>query len=342
MAFLVDIDSLRPVVYDIPEVSAKLTYTDYVGAIKVRWGIGRNNYTVAPGLYKVGRPGRTSDVFVSANYKLSFDTLRKNLESINAWILVIDTKGVNVWCAAGKGTFGTDNLVKSIKKTALENVVQYRRIIVPQLGAVGIAAHKVKEQTGFRVIFGPVQARDIREFVNAGYKTTPEMRKITFPIHERAKLIPVDLMYGKYKLLLALFILFVFSGLDNSGFLFKKMIETCSFPLINVIGAYLAGIVIAPLLLPVIPFRAFSLKGAFWGLVVFIFINMFFEVYFIERIATGLISLAVASFVTMNFTGSSTYTSLSGVKREMKWAIPFQVVFASVGLILFIISKLLI
>jgi len=109
-----------------------------------------------------------------------------------------------------------------------------------------------------------------------------------------------------------------------------------------VIGAYLAGIVIAPLLLPVIPIRAFSLKGAFWGLVVFVFINMLFEVYLIERIATGLISLAVASFVTMNFTGSSTYTSLSGVKREMKWAIPFQVVFASVGLILFIISKLLI
>jgi len=341
MAFSVDIGSLRPVVYDIPVVSTRLSFSDYLGAIKVRWGIGRNHYTVMPGLYKVGEPGRESDVLVSANYKLSFDTLRKNLGSINAWILVLDTKGVNVWCAAGKGTFGTDNLINSIKKAGLENMVQHRRIIVPQLGAVGVAAHKVKEQTGFRVIFGPVQARDIREFVNTGYKATREMRKITFPIHERAKLIPVDLMYGKYKLLLVLFVLFVVSGLDSSGFLFKKMIETSSYPLFNVLGAYLAGIVIAPLLLPIFPLRPFALKGTFWGLVVFVFINMFFEVYLIERIATGFICLAVASFVTMNFTGSSTYTSLSGVKKEMKLAIPFQVVFASVGLVLFIISKLL-
>ena len=166
------------------------------------------------------------------------------------------------------------------------------------------------------------------------------MRKITFPIYERAKLIPVDFMYGKFKLLLALFILFVVSGIDNSGFLFQKMIETCSFPLINVLGAYLAGIVIAPLLLPVIPFRAFSLKGAFWGLVVIGFINMFFEVNLAERIAMVLISLSVASFVTLNFTGSSTYTSLSGVKKEMIRVIPFQIFFAAVGLILFIISKL--
>jgi hypothetical protein len=342
MAFSIDIDSLRPVVYDIPEVSAKLAFSDYLGAIKVRWGIGRDNYTVAPGLYKVGKPGRESDVFVSANYKLSFDTLRKNLGSLNAWILVIDTKGINVWCAAGKGTFGTDNLVKSIKKSGLENIVQHRRIIVPQLGAVGVAAHKIKELTGFRVIFGPVRAADIVGFINSGYKATPEMRKITFPFYERAKLIPVDLMYGKYKLLVVLFIVFIFSGLDSSGFLFRKMVETSFFPSINVLAAYVAGIVIAPLLLPLFPLRPFALKGAFWGLLVFLLINSFFEVQLIERFAIGLISLSIASFVTMNFTGSSTYTSLSGVKREMKWAIPFQGTFAAAGLTLFIISKLLI
>lgn len=342
MAFSIDIDSLRPVVFDIPEVSTKLNFSDYLGAIKVRWGIGRNHYIVTPGLYKVGEPGRDSDVFVSANYKLSFDTLRKNLGSLNAWILVIDTKGINVWCAAGKGTFGTVNLANSIKNSSLEFIVKHRRIIVPQLGAVGVAAHKVKELTGFRVIFGPVHAKDITKFINSGYKATPEMRKITFPFYERAKLIPVDLMYGKYKLLLAVFILFVFSGLDRSGLLFKKMIETGFFPSINVLAAYFAGIVIAPLLLPLFPLRPFALKGAFWGLLVFLFISSFFEIQLIERIAVGLISVSIASFVTMNFTGSSTYTSLSGVKREMKWAIPFQIAFASVGLVLFIISKLLI
>jgi len=342
MEVLIDYKSLKPMVSEIPAVSSKLSWVDRWNAMKLRWGIGRENASVNPGLFKVGNPDSSSDVFVSANYVLSFDTLRRNLDNLNAWILVIDTKGVNVWCAAGKKTFSTSNLVKSIKNTLLENIVKHRKIIVPQLGAGGVAAHKVKEQTGFKVIFGPVHARDIREFVNAGYKATPEMRKITFPLHERAKLIPVDFMYGKYKLLGVLFALFILSGLDRSGFLFTKMVETCSFPLFNVLGAYLAGIVIAPLLLPLFPFRPFALKGAFWGLMVFVFINMFFEVQLIERIATGLISLGVASFVTMNFTGSSTYTSLSGVKKEMKWAIPFQIAFTAVGLILFIISKLMI
>ena len=342
MDFAVDYKSLRPFTAKIPVVSTKLNSTDRWNAIKLRWGIGRDYSMVTPGLYKVGNPDSNSDVYVSANYTLSFDTLRRNLDTLNAWILVIDTKGVNVWCAAGKGIFSTQNLVKSIKNTLLENIVKHRKLIVPQLGAVGVAAHKIKEQTGFRVIFGPVQARDIKKFVNSGYKATPEMRKIKFTIFERAKLIPVDFMYGKYKLLLVLFIFFVLSGLDKSGFLFGKMIETCSFPLISVFGAYLAGIVIAPLLLPVIPLRAFSLKGAFWGLAVFGFINMFFEISLVESIAMVLISLSVASFVTLNFTGSSTYTSLSGVKMEMKWAIPFQIVFAAVGLILFIISKLIV
>lgn len=342
MDVLIDPGSLRPAVYDIPIVSSRLAFSDYWGTIKVRWGVSRNSYTVQPGLYKIGKPNQDSDVFISANYKLSFDVLRKNLDSMDAWILVIDTKGVNVWCAAGKGTFGTVNLVKSIKDSSLENIVKHRKIIVPQLGAVGIAAHKVKEQSGFRVIYGPAMATDIKTFIQANYKATASMRRMRFPIKERAKLIPVDFMYGKYKLLIIMVILFFLSGLDKTGFLFTKMFETSSFPLINIFGSYFTGIVIAPLLLPFIPFRAFALKGAFLGGVFSLLVLLLWQVTLIENIALGFINISIASFLTMNFTGSSTYTSLSGVKKEMKWAIPFQIVFAIIGLILFIISKLLI
>lgn len=336
-----DFQSFRPVANNFIPVSAILNWSDYWGAIKVRWGIGRDSYTVAPGLYKVGNPNPESDVFVSANYKLSFDTLRKNLHLLNSWILVIDTKGINVWCAAGKGTFGTDNLVKSIKSSSLSTFVSHRRIIVPQLGAVGVAAYKVKDQSGFRVIFGPVRAKEIKDFVQAGYKATPAMRTNIFPIQERAKLIPVDLMYRKYELFSAMAILFFISGLDRTGFLFSKMLETSCSPLMNILGAYFAGIVLAPLFLPWIPFRAFSLKGAFWGAVVTLSLHLFFQSTRIETVALGLMNIAIASFMTMNYTGSSTYTSLSGVKAEMKLALPIQITFFSFGLILFILSKLI-
>jgi len=337
----INFQTLKPVALTAPTVSTQLELVDILGAIKVRWGIGRDNYRVEPGLYKVGKPTADSDVMVSANYKLSFDHLRKNLSGFNVWILVIDTKGVNVWCAAGKGTFSTCNVVKSIKENSIDLIVNHRKIIVPQLAATGVAAHKVKKQAGFKVIFGPVMAKDIPAFIEAGYKTTPEMRKMVFPMQERAKLVPVDFMYRKIQLLIALLIVFFLSGLDKTGFLFQKMIETSLFPIVNIIGAYLAGIVLAPIFLPWIPFRTFSMKGAFWGAAVSVGLNLLFKAPFFEGISLLLVNLSIASFMMMNFTGSSTYTSLSGVQKEMKWAIPFQIAFASAGLILFIISKLI-
>jgi hypothetical protein len=340
MTFPINLQSFKPVSASIPSVSSTLEYKDYLGSVKVRWGIGRDSYTVTPGLYKIGNPHSDSDVFVSANYKLSFDTLRKNLTGIHAWILVIDTKGVNVWCAAGKGTFSTENLINSIKNTSLEQIVKHRRIIVPQLAAPGIAAHIVKERSGFKVIYGPVRAKDIKKFIQEGYKATPAMRRIFFPLKERAKLVPVDLLFNKYKLLIAIGLLFILSGLTREGIIFSKILETSPYPIINIVGAYIAGIVLAPILLPYAPFRVFALKGAFWSIIFTILLKLIWPVSNLEFLAIGLMNLSLASFMSMNFTGSSTYTSLSGVKKEMKWAVPCQILFAFTGIILFIVFKL--
>ena len=341
MNFQLDVQSLKPLSQNIPSVSPDWSFKDYLGTFKVRWDIGRNNYSVAPGLYKIGNPNSESDVFVSANYKLSFDILRKNLKGLNAWILVIDTKGVNVWCAAGKGTFSTENIIKEVKNTVLDLIVKHRKLIIPQLGAPGVAAHVVKEQTGFRVIYGPVRAKDIKTFIEANYKATPEMREITFPVWERAKLIPVDFMYGKYKLIIALALVFVLSGIDKSGILFSKMLSTSLFPIMGIAAAYIAGVVLTPLLLPIIPFRAFSVKGAILGALTTVILYLLFPMQMLEILSIGAMSIGVASFVAMNFTGSSTFTSLSGVKKEMKWCIPFQAAFTLIGCIVFITSKLL-
>lgn len=340
MALPLNIQSFKPVALNVPTVSTKLNFSDKMGAVKMRMGFGRNQYTVKPGLYRIGTPDSNSDVLISANYKLSFDMLRKSLDGLSLWILVIDTNGVNVWCAAGKGTFGTERVVKSIKYYSLEHLIKHRRVILPQLCASGVAAHLVKELTGFRAIFGPVLAKDIKAFFAAGYKSTPEMRKMNFPMKERAKLIPNDFMYGKFKLLAILAGVFFVSGLDRSGFLFDKMVSTGLFPMLNIFAAYCAGIVLGPLFLTWIPFRAFALKGVFWGIISTIVLNLFWSVSPLESIALGLMNVSIASFMTMNFTGSSTFTSLSGVQKEMKWAVPFQIGFAAAGVILYIISKL--
>jgi acetyl-CoA decarbonylase/synthase complex subunit gamma len=112
--------------------------------IKSRVGAFRMHYTVPPGLYAVGEPTPESDVFVTANYKLSFDILRRELKEMDAWVLVLDTKSINVWCAAGKGTFGTNELVQRISAAKLDKVVSHRRLILPQLGAVVFRSPSVR------------------------------------------------------------------------------------------------------------------------------------------------------------------------------------------------------
>ena len=144
------------------------TRRDRLGTVKVRWGVGRMRYAVAPGLYAVGRPGANAPVLVTANYKLTFDVLRRAIAGLDAWILALDTKGVNVWCAAGKGTFGTAELAHRVEASRLDSVVRHRRLVVPQLGAPSVAAHEVTRRVGFDVVWGPVMAENLPSFLAAG------------------------------------------------------------------------------------------------------------------------------------------------------------------------------
>jgi acetyl-CoA decarbonylase/synthase complex subunit gamma len=278
---------------------------------------------------------------VTANYKLSFDVLRKNLTGENGWILVLDTKGVNVWCAAGKGTFGTKELVNRIRIVSLEKIVNHKRLILPQLGATGVAAYKVKEETGFNVHYGPVRASDIKKFIKDGYRADKEMRRVTFGFKDRIKLIPNDFMYGKFYLLGTMAVLFLISGISSKGFSFSNFSGEGGPTLLKVFLAYFSGIVITPLFLPYIPGRHFSLKGFIAGATVFLFLVIlkFADKNVIELISWFLIITVISSFLAMNFTGSSTYTSLSGVKKEMKISIPFQIGFAFIGIVLQVIGK---
>lgn len=333
----------------IPQVTTKLSRNDIWGAIKVRWLIGRDNYIVNPGLYAIGRPNENSDVFVTANYKLSFDHLRKNLNQIDAWILVLDTKGVNVWCAAGKGTFGTEELVNRINKTQLRKVINHNRLILPQLGATGVSAHMVRKLTksstskGFTVIWGPIKATDIKVFIESNYKAEPNMRKVSFNLTERAKLLPVDIVYAGKKLIAVFILFFLLSGLHNNGYSINNALSQSIPAIIKIAIAYFTGILLTPILLPYIPVRMFAFKGLIIGMAIatFILLPNAVSIGIIALIAWGLLIPAISSFMAMNFTGGSTFTSLAGVKKEMRFFVPIQITMASIGLILYIINLLI-
>ena len=308
-------------------VSTTLSLKDKLGACKARLGIGRMDYTVEPGLYTVGEPGSDSPVYVSANYKLTFDTLRKNLGGIDCWLLILDTKGINVWCAAGKGTFGTDELVHRIETSELSKYVSHNKLILPQLGAVGVSAHETANRSGYKVCYGPVRASDIKAYADAGYRATKEMRTVNFTLWDRLVLTPVDLIPAIKKALP------VFGVMLLANQFAEKPFDNCDTAALA--GAILSGTVLTPAMLPVIPGSAFSWKGWLTGMV--FTAGILLAAGKVKRenknLAAGSLLLypAISAYLAMNFTGASTYTSPSGVNREMKTALPFITSAAATG-----------
>ncbi len=328
----------------VPQVSSSWAKADYLGTFKARWGIGRTHYTVDPGLYALRRPDEKSSVLVTANYKMSFDRLRKALPGRNAWILVLDTKGINVWCAAGKGTFGTAELVARIGSSGLERVVSHREVILPQLSAPGVAAHQVRKLSGFKAIFGPIQAEDLPAFMDNGMKATAEMRSKTFTTWERLVLIPVELVGALKGAVIAAAAFLILSGLLGPSGFWTNVLSYGLRGIQAIFLAVFAGAVLTPLLLPWLPGRAFSLKGLLPGLAC-AFLLILHQWHHavtwpkvMEIVAWLFLIPALSTYLSMNFTGASTYTSLSGVKKEMRYALPSQIAAGVIGLGLWIYS----
>ena len=329
----------------VPQVGIQLRLTDHLGTWRVRWGIGRMQYRVDPGLYAVGQPTSDSPVLVSANYKMSFDKLRSQLAGVDAWVLVLDTQGVNVWCSAGKGTFGTDEIVGRVKANRLDEIVSHRTLVIPQLGAPGVAAHQVKNRCGFRVVYGPVRAADLPAFLANGMKATPGMREVTFPLLDRVALVPVELVrWAKYVALVVIALLLL-AGLGPDGYSWQRVAGTGLFSGGLLLATYVASNVLGPALLPWLPGRALSLKGAcvgialIFGLLGMCWLNPGVLGNWPTVLGWGLLIPAVASFITMSFVCSTPFPSLSGVRWEMRIAVPMQLLASLVGMVLWIVGR---
>ena len=321
----------------VPRVATRWTRRDRLGAVAVRWNIGRRNYTVEPGLYAVGCPTAESPLLATANYKLSFDTLREALDGLDAWILVLDTQGINVWCAAGKGTFGTEELVQRMAVTAVARVVSHATVLLPQLAGPGVASHEVRRRTGFQVVYGPVRASDLAAFLRDGRRATPAMRRVRFTLRDRLAVVPVEIVQ---RFVPALLIMLAFSlavGVGRHGY--RLAVTQWPGIAVAVWTNFLAGIVLTPALLPWLPGRSFALKGAEVGVATGALLWLFGRHGVMEGIAVGLLSVAACSFLGLMFTGSTPYTSASGVRREMRWAMPLQVMAAAAGLVLWLMAR---
>jgi len=260
-------------------------------------------------------------------------------------VLVLNTLGVNVWCAAGKGTFGTRELINRINSVKLREIVSHRTLILPQLGAPGMEAHKIAKDTGFKVIYGPVRAGDIPRFLDKGLRADKEMRRVKFAMAERLEVAWLELIHS-LKLVIIFFLFFgAYNLIGRNMGLGDAAVRTLLNTLAYVISIII-GTLLVPVLLPYLPFRSFSLKGAamgiLWSIILIGSSSLFgFDGTTLTYAANTLITTALVSFLALNFTGSSTYTSLSGVQRETLYSVPAMALGAIAGVVIFIIQKIM-
>ena len=316
----------HPPVSEIMTTDSTITSANRLDHFLARWGWKRESHRVEPGLYRLGNPTQDTPVFASANYTLSFDALRSALAGMDAWILVLDTKGINVWCAAGKGTFGTEELVRRIGCTGLAGVVRHRKIIVPQLGAPGISWPEVMRRSKFLVEYGPVRAKDLPEYLKT-HNATPAMRRVEFPLKDRLVLTPVEFVHTALAMIIVAALLWLLAG---------------PVAALAAVSAVLGGTVLFPALLPYIPTKDFSTKGLVLGLII--------ALPFAVSLGTNptlpgwanaagaasalLIMPAVIAYFALNFTGCTTFTSRTGVKKEIFRYVPVMALMAGTGVVL--------
>jgi hypothetical protein len=119
---------------------------------------------------------------------MTFKQVVKALRGRDCWLMVQDTEGWNVWCAADAHIFSAEKAAALMRAYDVNSLLKSKTVVVPRLG--GRIARRLSELTapstvseaasgqGWRVIKGPIEARDLPAFIEGGLVTTRPMRSL--------------------------------------------------------------------------------------------------------------------------------------------------------------------
>jgi SAM-dependent methyltransferase len=258
------------------------------------------------GLYKFGNPTKESPVLVTANYLLTFTSVKKHLQGLDCYLLVVDTRGINVWCSAGKGNFSAEEIYASLRATRAEDITETRKLILPKLSANGVRYRDVERLSGWKAVFGPVYARDIPEYMANGFAESERMKRVRFELADRLWVGPPFALFVAFWFLLPLL---VFHSLYS--------------PAIPAIA--LAAGLIFPAVFYILPTYQFFKKGLVLGLAGAAGAGLFLLAAGVpakDIVQWALIIVGVTIFVAMDFSGMSPVSNYSKIKEEYYVVLP--------------------
>jgi len=143
------------------------------------------------GLIEIGNPGRDSPVMVTGNYTLTVRRMTRVLRGHDVHLLVADSGGINVWCAAGGGHFTHHDVVSVIRTSGISDLVDHRRVMLPQLGATGIERRYVADKTGWDPHWGPAHLEDLADVLDRDGRVPTADRTVRFGIRDRVEMATV-------------------------------------------------------------------------------------------------------------------------------------------------------
>jgi 2-polyprenyl-3-methyl-5-hydroxy-6-metoxy-1,4-benzoquinol methylase len=209
--------------------------------------------SVKPGLYAIGQPGADAPVLVTGNYDLTVRRLLRDTQGLDVYLLVVNSAGINVWCASGGGYLTSEKVIAAVRAKQLDQAVNHRRLILPQLCANRVDGNRITSETGWEVWWGPVYSKDIPAYLAAGQQKNDGIRWVEFPLKTRLEMAMV--MWGFWGLVMGLALLLInrrvfWVGLG--GALFYYLLTGALFPWLPGRDGFHKGVFLAILSMAVV------------------------------------------------------------------------------------------
>jgi 2-polyprenyl-3-methyl-5-hydroxy-6-metoxy-1,4-benzoquinol methylase len=272
---------------------------------------------IEPGIYQSGNPNEKSPIIVTANYEFTYIKVMRDLKGLDAWVLCVDSNGINVWCAARGNDFGNKQLLEVVEATEIKSITQRKTLLLPQLSAGGVAIPQLPKNSGsfpFRVRYGPVWSKQIPQFLEENPAQKPDRMKLAkFTLYHRirASLTHISFLFRKI-FILPLIVLVLLLPIITW---FNKLWWVGELAL----WIITANIVVA-LFFPISRFtRRFIFKGILFGVInIFLLGGLSFLIH--NDIYYVLWQLGfyfwITFFSTMSFSGYSMATSPREIQEE--------------------------
>ncbi len=317
---------------------------------------GWRGIPIKPGLYRAGNPSPESPVLVTANYELTYYTVMRAIakDDIDAWVLVCDTAGINVWCAARGIHFDSDDVVQMVRLTGLSEIVKHRELILPQLAAAGMNPKDIRRRTGFRVQYGPVRINDLSKWLELRKpKPKPrEMATVTFNLRERMEQTvahvpflfaailgkPVAVILGVITLISILSLAIPAAFAVVFPFSLQALLLVGEF-----VFALAANALVLGILFPILPSKgnSFWLRGLGLAAVTVplaVLIMVVMGTHWTVLITWMVVQFILATSMTMDWSGMTSVSDPKVIRREY----PYLILTLKVGAVFLIAFNLLI